>query len=163
VIVSTKCRHQTANTKKKFVKKKKFLKNQKNRQMIQRNRGSLVIILNEQRSLNLINVLLDDYARVASEVRRYRMLYDKNHPDYMKSKLKQEIWNNVAKSLKTIDGKKIDGTKGKNFFNSGKAKLTTLQKAMKSGSAAISSKKASEFESMMKTFSFLKDHIEPKS
>lgn len=91
------------------------------------------------------------------------MLYDKSHPDYMKTKLKKDVWRNVAQNMVTIDGKKIDGEKGKVFFNSGKTKLVNLLKAVKSGSGAESSSKMLEREKMMKIFSFLKDHLEPKS
>lgn len=118
------------------------------------------IIFDDQTVKNLIS---DDYARLATEVRRYQMLYDKSHPDYMKSKLKKDVWRTVAQRIGTIDGKKIDGLKGKTFFNSGKTKLVNMQKAVKSGSGAESSAKTFEREQMFKIFSFLKDHLEPKS
>lgn len=91
------------------------------------------------------------------------MLYNKNHPDYLKAKLKKDVWRIVAKNIGTIDGKKINGDKGKIFFNSGKTKLTALSKATTSGSGAENSAKALEREQMFKIFSFLRDHVEPKS
>jgi Alcohol dehydrogenase transcription factor Myb/SANT-like len=104
-----------------------------------------------------------DYSKIASEVRKYEVLYNKSHPDYLKAKLKQGIWQVIAAKIGTINGKKIDSTGAKDFFNSGRKKLITLQKAVKSGSAAGKPAKAQELNVMLKTFSFLKDFIEPSS
>lgn len=109
------------------------------------------------------SLILDDYSRIASEVRRYTILYDKSHPDYKKTVLKNEAWKNVAGRVKKLDNKPIDGNKGRTFFNSGKKKLSALINAGKSGSGAESSSKADEREQMLKIFSFLKDHVQTNS
>lgn len=38
-------------------------------------------------------------------VRNYDVLYNTNNPDYMKIKLKDEIWVNIARELKLNNGK----------------------------------------------------------
>lgn len=78
--------------------------------------------------------------------------------------MKHGVWQTIAFSVKTLNGKKADATAGREFFNSGKKKLTVLNnKASKSGSAAESVAQSQDRQFMMKTFSFLKDHIVPSS
>lgn len=63
-----------------------------------------------------------DYERLAFEVRKYRILYDKSDRNYMKTNIKGDIWKEIASNLKEIDNKPVDGEKGKNFFYSSKKK-----------------------------------------
>ena len=46
---------------------------------------------------------MDD--RIIDAVRPHLVLYDTNHPDYMKTKMKQDIWNKIAKDLDLSNGK----------------------------------------------------------
>jgi len=43
--------------------------------------------------------------QIIEAVRPHLVLYDTNHSDYMKSKLKQDIWNTIAKDLNLSNGK----------------------------------------------------------
>jgi len=38
-------------------------------------------------------------------VRHYKALFDTSHTDYMKGKLKNEIWEKIASELKLSNGK----------------------------------------------------------
>lgn len=43
-------------------------------------------------------------------VRKFPVLYDTNDPSYMKSKLKDDIWNTIAKQVKLKNGKYMYNT-----------------------------------------------------
>lgn len=43
--------------------------------------------------------------QIIEAVRPHLLLYDTNHSDYMKSKLKKEIWSAIAKGLNLSNGK----------------------------------------------------------
>lgn len=42
---------------------------------------------------------------IIEAVRPHVVLYDTSHPDYMKTKLKQEIWNTIANDVNAKNGK----------------------------------------------------------
>jgi hypothetical protein len=46
--------------------------------------------------------------QIIEAVRPHLALYDTNHSDYMKSKLKQDTWSAIAKDLNLSDGKYYD-------------------------------------------------------
>jgi len=43
--------------------------------------------------------------KLIEAVRQYSVLFDTSHPDYMKAKLKNNIWENIANELKFKNGK----------------------------------------------------------
>ena len=43
--------------------------------------------------------------QIIEAVRPHLVLYDTNHKDYVKSKLKEDIWSAVAKDLNLSNGK----------------------------------------------------------
>ena len=43
--------------------------------------------------------------QIIEAVRPHLVLYDNSHSDYMKSKLKQDIWSAIAKGLNLSNGK----------------------------------------------------------
>lgn len=56
--------------------------------------------------LNGLNILISKKMKELIEVVKSNpMLYDKTHEDYMKIRLKDELWENIAKQLNYTDGK----------------------------------------------------------
>lgn len=47
------------------------------------------------------------YEKLIELVRKYTVLYDTNDPEYLKSKLKTEIWNNIARNINLKHGKHL--------------------------------------------------------
>jgi hypothetical protein len=45
--------------------------------------------------------------KIIEAVRAQPVLYDTSHADYFRGKLKQRIWNGIAKDLNVSDGKYI--------------------------------------------------------
>ena len=43
--------------------------------------------------------------KIIEAVRPHLVLYDTNHSDYMKAKLKQNIWSEIAEDLSLSNGK----------------------------------------------------------
>lgn len=43
--------------------------------------------------------------KLIESVRSRKVLYDTNHPDYMRNKLKKQLWEEVSKEVKMSNGK----------------------------------------------------------
>jgi hypothetical protein len=55
--------------------------------------------------------------KIIESVRSHPVLYDVNHADYVKTKLKQDIWSEIAKDVNVNNGKYYKNNLFTNYVN----------------------------------------------